>query len=374
MSRWSFAHPAHIVFGEGVFDELPEHVRALDAKRVFVATGERSARESGRLQRLRSLLANVAVDVFDGVEPNPSFQTVDRGGDAIRSFGADLVIGIGGGSALDAARAIAALATNPGSIGPHCRGEVEMAAPMLPLIAIPTTAGTGSEVTAWSVLTNVPEKRKQSVRPPDGWAKVALVDPLLTVTMPPGVTASTGMDAFSHAIEAYWNRDANPISDALSLRAMELIFTHLRRAVGDGQDLEARSAMAEASLLAGVAFSQTQTAGVHAASYGFSIHFGLPHGTSCSLLIPPFLRYNAPAMGRKIEPLCKIAGARDAAGAADAITRLASDVHLPTRLSPLRITEADFDLLLDAPFSANIKKNPRNVDRRQIKEMLREIL
>lgn len=373
MNRWVTHHPTEIVFGNGALSQLRECVMSIGGSKVLLVCGKSAMRESGALARVEQLLSGYDLAVFEGVEENPSVETVDRGAAVVRDARSDLVIGLGGGSPLDAGRAIAMLAKNPGSVVDYLDGK-PITEPMLPLIAAPTTAGTGSEVTAWSVLTWTEKQRKQSIRPPDGWAKIALVDPELTHTMPHALTASTGMDAFSHAIEAYWNRNAQPISDLLALEAMSLVFGNLRTACDEPRSAEAREKMALASLMAGLAFSQTLTAAVHTTSYPLTTRFGISHGAACSLLIPPFVQYNALAMGDKSDRLFWTAGAKTAEEFAESVRTLAGECGLPTILGEVGITQADLDSIIADSFSANIKNNPREVTRDSLRGVLRSIL
>jgi phosphonate metabolism-associated iron-containing alcohol dehydrogenase len=363
--------PTKIVFGDGVLSQLPDCVDSLGCTRPLIVCGRKSMREHGVIDRVEELLRGLDLSIFDSVEENPSVETADACAEVVRSSGRDIVIGLGGGSALDVARAAAMLAANPGSVVDYLEGRA-IEASILPLLAIPTTAGTGSEVTAWSVLTWT--RRKQSIRPPDGWAKIALVDPELTHTMPPALTASTGMDAFSHAIEAYWNKNAQPISDLLALEAMSLVFGSLRIACAEPRDHEAREKMALASLLAGLAFSQTLTAAVHTVSYPLTTRFGVAHGAACSILIPPFVMYNSEVMGKRLGRLLEIADSDPADGFARAIEGLAADCGLPTRLGEIGVGEADLAVIIRESFSANIKNNPRELAPESLRGILQSVL
>jgi alcohol dehydrogenase class IV len=235
--------------------------------------------------------AGVDVEIFDGVEPNPTCETLSEGADVARQFGADVVIGAGGGSPLDAAKGIAVLVTNDGP--PESYLGADIPSTPLPILAVPTTAGTGSEVTPYSVI--VTGSTKKTIRGPGIFPKVALVDPELTYSMPARVTADTGMDALSHALEGILCTNRNLAATHIGMEAVRLTLKHLRQACDSPRNVEARAGMCAAALLAGVVIAQTGTELIHTMGYTLTVEFGVPHGRANAMLIPPVVRMYAPS-------------------------------------------------------------------------------
>lgn len=295
-----FHMPTEVSFGEGVSRQAGQRAHGLGAHALLV-TGGSSAKTSGALDRILPSLdeAGVTYEIFDRVEPNPTCDTLEEGGKSARACGAELVIGIGGGSPLDAAKGVAVLATNGGPARRYF-GEPPPSEP-LPLIAVPTTAGTGSEVTPYAVIVDGADKK--TIRTPGIFPRFALVDPELTYSMPPHVTADTGMDALSHALEGILCARRNPAASHIGMEAVRLTLRHLRQACDCPEDTEARSGMCAAALLAGIVIAQTGTELIHAMGYRLTIDFGASHGRANAMLIPPVLRLYAP--GEVMGWLCK---------------------------------------------------------------------
>jgi alcohol dehydrogenase class IV len=385
---WTYQHTPQIVFGEGVLNSLGVLWGNL-GRRPLIVCGRSSAERFGYVARVVEQLKSSDCDplLFNRVEENPSFETIHLGADCARENSCDSIVGLGGGSPLDAARAIAALTPNEGSIADYVAGR-QFEKPSLPLVMIPTTSGTGSEVTGWSVLTNLRERRKQSVKPPDGWAKLAIIDPELTYSLNHAMTVGSGMDALGHCTEALWTIKHNPISDALAKEALRLIFTALPKLCRDLDDKDSRRDLSLASLLAGKSFSNTMTAGLHALSYGLTSLHGVHHGTSCALLFPPFFRFNAPALGNRLRHFCEaieLSGYHNfpvetanpeqlGAELADVYARFALDCGLKIKLSDYGIPEDAIPTLAEMPMSPNIHNNPRPLTRDDITAIYQQIL
>jgi alcohol dehydrogenase len=285
--------------------------------------------------------------IFSEIEAEPNVTTIDRMAEAARGFKPDTIIGIGGGSVLDAAKAAAVLAANPGSVTDYL-GLGNCPDTVLPSILAPTTSGTGSEVTPAAVYSQKQSDgsmAKTFIRDPKVYAAVAIVDPMLTVSVPPNGTAATGMDVLVHALESYTNVNANLLSEMLATRAIELVGDYLRRAVANGNDIEARYHMSLASTLAGMAFANTGTALIHGLSQALGAEFHVPHGLGNAIMAVPVTRLNytaseekhavvAELLGENIEGL----GRNDAAEmAVTAIETLVRDVGIPRKLSDLGI-------------------------------------
>jgi len=370
--RWGV--PTAIRFGLHAIEALPEVAPASGDGPVLIVTDRVIAR-LGLAGRVVELLAPRACEVFAAVEPNPTTRIVDAAAARAREKGASLVIGLGGGSSLDAAKTAALLAREPGNeIAPLLHGRTKPAGARLPLVAIPTTAGTGSEVTPISVLTDPDADEKRPLVHPSLYPAVALVDPELTRTMPAGVTASTGMDALSHAMEALWSTGANPISDALGLEAARLVLTHLAPACARADDLEARSGMSLGSLLAGLAFGHTKTAGVHALSFPLTHRFGVPHGSACAMGLAPFARLNRPAIEGKLARLARLLGEPDVEALLARLERLTRAIEIPGSLASLGVSREDWPALASETLAhPNAGNNPVPLDEITLTAILEEI-
>ena len=302
-----FSVPTRIEYGPGVSAGVGAEVAALGTRAAIVTDPGVAA--AGLVEPVERRLrdAGLAVEVFADVEPNPRVATVDRIAAGIAAAGADAIVGLGGGSALDTAKAAAAVATFGGTVLDYEGLEV-VPGPCTPVVAIPTTAGTGSEVTAWAIVTDLSRSYKMAVGSSRIVPRVALVDPLLTVGLPRLLTAGTGMDALTHAIEAYTAVCSNPVSDALALSAVELIGAHIECATRDGADEQARCAMMLGSLLAGVAFGNADTAAVHAMGEALGGLLDIGHGVANAMCLPFVVAYNAGAVPEKTARLGRALG------------------------------------------------------------------
>ena len=362
LNSFSFELPTKIEYGIGSVEQLADIIKGLNAKSVLVVT-DTGIRNSGLLERVSSLLdgAKLQYKIFDNVEPNPKDYNVQEGAEIAKQLNPDCLVTVGGGSPIDCAKAIAVVARQGGAARDY-EGPYRIGADVLPLIAIPTTAGTGSEVTFSSVITDTREKYKFSIKDPKIAPKVALVDPEMTLTMPPGLTAATGMDALTHAIEGFTARAAEPIADSAALYAIEMIAAYLRTAVSDGNNLEARAGMLLGSVLAGIAFSHSDVAAVHCVAEALGGKYDAAHGVCNAVVLPAVMEYNmdyckdryariATAMGLSFENI--EAGAREAV---KAVQQLATDVHLP-EFASLGVQQEDFDEL-----ALNSFKNGSNID------------
>jgi alcohol dehydrogenase class IV len=347
---WYYTSP-QIVFGEGALDELDE----LIGERALVVT-DRTLVTLGLVDQVTRHLSRAGIDyrVFDAVEPDPSLETVTAGKLEALAYQPDWIVGVGGGSAMDAAKAIWVLYElpdmEPGAINPIVRLELRKKAR---LITIPTTSGTGSEVTWAIVLTDRAARRKLSLGNRANTADIAIVDPALTIQMPPQLTADTGLDALTHAVEGYtctWHTD---LTDGHCLRAIQLILQHLPRAFADGQDLEARERMHNAATLAGLGFGNAMASLAHAAGHALGAAFHIPHGRAVGLLLPytiEFAAHEAPQRYAELAHQVGVAADDSGSGArrlAAHIRRLCSQLDEPTALCDLGISEAAFEASLE---------------------------
>ena len=345
MSAFTFNTAPSIVFGSGSIVRLGEIAAARLGRRVAVVTDAGLVRAGLVAPALRILEeAGITADVFDRVVADPPEDVVLAAVAQAREFGADAVIGFGGGSSIDVAKLVALLATGNESLA-DIYGVGLAKGPRLPLLAVPTTAGTGSEVTPISIVTTGAHEKKGVVSPliiPD----VALLDPDLTLGLPPHVTAATGIDAMVHAIEAYTSLSPNnnPVSRALAKEALRLLGTNIERAVHHGHDRDARGAMLLGSMLAGQAFANSPVAAVHALAYPIGGHFGVPHGLSNALVLPHVLRFNASACESLYAELAPHAfpdlkDGATGAGFADALAALSARLGLQSRLRDVGIPQ-----------------------------------
>ncbi len=377
-----FQLSGRLLFGRGALAELPAALGRLGVQRALVVTDAGLVR-AGLCDRVTAVLSEAGIPhvVFDGVEPDPRMAIVELCLEAARDSGCDVLIGLGGGSAMDIAKVASALLTNPGDVAQYI-GTDRIPKPTLPKVLIPTTSGTGSEVSPIAILSDEDAHLKKGIVSPRLYADVALVDPDLVMGLPPHITAYTGVDALTHAIEAYTNRYAHPLVDTFALRGIELIGANLRRAVACGEDPEARLNMALASTLGGFCLGTVNTGAVHALAYPLGGEFQVPHGIANSLLLPYVMRYNlisdpgrfaniARALGCRTEGLSE----RDAAELAiDAVVQLCSDVGIVSRMRDLGIPESAIDRMAVAAMDVTrlLSINPRTVTLEAARQIYRQ--
>ncbi len=360
-----FYLPTEVRFGRGSVECLGTLVNP--KQKVFLVTdpGVEKAGLTGRVQVILEE-AGAAVTVFNQVEPNPSAVSVEQTLNALKETGAAMVVAVGGGSALDLSKVVSALATNPGKLEEYQWNGRKFEHEPLPFMAIPTTAGTGSEVTRVAVI--VDRNTKKGVGSDRLFPRVAMVDPEMTAGLPRGLTAATGMDALSHAVEAYVSLGANLFTDSWALTAAKLIGRSLLRACVAGDDLDAREEMALASTLAGVAMDQAGLGIVHSMAGPICSYYHLPHGLACAILLPYGVSYNltaspermamlASALGCETKGLTALEAGRDAVAA---VYRLVRETGLSLDLSTFGIKESDADLVAEETTKMFlIKDNPR---------------
>ncbi|AMZ72172.1 MULTISPECIES: L-threonine dehydrogenase [Pseudomonas] len=376
----TFFIPAVNIMGLGCLDEAMTAIRNYGFRKALIVTDVGLAK-AGVATKVAELLAIQDVDsvIFDGAKPNPSIANVELGLGLLKESQCDFVVSLGGGSPHDCAKGIALCATNGGQIRDY-EGVDRSSKPQLPLIAINTTAGTASEMTRFCIITDETRHVKMAIVDRNVTPLMSVNDPALMVAMPKGLTAATGMDALTHAIEAYVSTAATPITDACALKAITLISNNLRLAVRDGNDLTARENMAYAQFLAGMAFNNASLGFVHAMAHQLGGFYDLPHGVCNAVLLPHVQSFNASvcavrltdvahAMGADTRGFSPEEGARDAIAA---IRKLALDVDIPAGLRDLGVRLNDVPVL-----AANALKdacgltNPRAADQRQIEEIFR---
>jgi alcohol dehydrogenase len=376
--------PTDIHFGCGMIRTLPERIKSLGAKKAFLVT-DPGVCAAGIMDRVTAILRDASVDfvVCDRVKPDSGSRLIDETTVELKSSGADVVVGIGGGSSLDTAKAVAALATNAGSALDYA-GLNKVRNRPLPMIAVPTTSGTGSEVTLWSVFTDDTRAVKVAIGGVLIYPSVALCDPELTLELPAALTAATGMDALAHAIECYTNNNCQPISGALAIEAIRLIGQNLRSAVLNGRDSRSRYGMMLASTMAGIAMNPTRLGLAHALAMPLgSWDLKVPHGVVLAVTLPYVMEFNyiaeperfvdvARALGESVDGLPRLAAAARAVGA---VRDLARDIGIPRGLSEFGVREDHIVLVIEeAMKSGNVPANPRRTSAEDLTRILRQAL
>ena len=363
---FSFTLPTKIVYGPGCIVSLIDELQLNNGNKPVIIT-DKGVKNAGILDKITSLLAqnNISCTVYDGVEPNPKDVNVEEGAKIAREFGADSIIAVGGGSPIDCAKSVGVLLAHDGDKIKKYEGKTAATKHLPLLITIPTTSGTGSELTFSSVITDTENNYKMTVKSQYTAAKVAICDPELTLSLPAHITASTGMDALTHAIEAYTAACAEPISDAAALYATELIYNNLVRAFNDGSNLEARSAMLLGSMLAGIAFSHSDVASVHCIAESLGGVYDLPHGVCNAVFLPHVMEYNMDYCLERYARIAKAMGLNfenekeGAKKAVEAVKKLALDVKLPL-FSSLNVNTDDFEKLAEMSVkNISTESNPR---------------
>lgn len=369
--QFQYGIPSQVTFGAGCSKQAGDMLARLNVKNVLCVYDE-GVKSAGIIDKVIKSLkdSNINVTEFDGVLPNPPEEIIEKGVNVARKANVEAIVAVGGGSSIDAAKAINILLTNEGPISKY-DGLDQVQIPVKPLIAIPTTSGTGSEVTGVTVVTNAQEKRKMVIAGRYCGADMALVDPELTIGLPPSVTAATGMDALTHAIESYTSKIASVPTDVNALKATELIYSNLENAYKNGQDMEARENMLLGSMLAGYAFNSALLGIVHAIAHPLSAHCGLPHGVANACILPYAMEYNlqdknvqikykniAKAMGLKVEGLSAKEGAEKAV---EAVKNLARALEIPS-LESLGVEWGQLDLLAKETLKEEISMMTTPVD------------
>lgn len=382
INNFQFLMPTKVLFGTGQISKTGEEAASLGRKALIV-TGFKAMRQSGISGQVeQSLTAHgLTFELFEKVEANPSTDTVDAGVKLALETGCDLVIGLGGGSAIDTAKAIASAAGLNSPI--LTLMEKGMPKKGFPCIAIATTAGTGAEVTAISVLTVKSKNRKDALRSPFNFPDLAIVDPGLTLNLTPYLTANTGIDALTHAVEAYTSRIANPVSDLYARKAIALVNQYLRRAVLAGNDLEAREGMALASNLGGIAIAYAGVGAAHGLGMTIGGICNTDHGISVGIALPYVIEFNLAANLEKYRDVAELLGEntgnlslRDGAKLAiQAVRSLLIDLNLPLKYSQIGVDPKLLtSLVADTKTQRAILNNPRTVTEEDIKELYQSLL
>jgi len=377
-----FLSPNKIIVGKGAARKVGEEAKALGSKRALIVT-DPGVVKAGLIEVIEESLRSerIKVGIFDKVEAEPPARIVDECAQMVREGKYDIIIGIGGGSSLDTAKGAAILATNKGKVLDYV-GVDTVPKRGLPKILVPTTAGTGSEVTRVFVITDEAENTKKVVYSNFNLADVAILDPLLTISMPPFVTADTGLDALVHAIEAFVSVNATPFSDILAIEAISLIAHNLPVAYAKGNDIEARYNMLLAANIAGLAFTSGGLGAVHGLAYVLGTQYHMSHGRSNAIMLPHVMKFNlignlakyariAEAMGEEIEGLSLYEAAQKAV---EAVEKLLNAVNIPYRLSEYKIPRSDLPKLVVGGMKQSrlFVPNPRDLSEDDVRKIYEE--
>lgn len=370
-TAWKFHNPTRVYFGDDWLAKLPE-LLPQECKTVLLITGRQSATRTGAAERVTNALPHMRVTQFSEVEPEPTQATINRARATARDLHPDAIIALGGGSALDAAKVVAA--TYP--IDLDLAALMNRATPVprrtTTLVAIPTTAGSGSEVTPFAVLTNE-SGDKQSLPSVEFYPDIALVAPSLVTTCPQHVAGDAGMDALAHALEALWSTQANPVSDELAYTAATLVLRHLPAYYADRTDEGAATAMSRAATLAGMAFSNTFTAACHALSYPIGKRYRLSHGAACGVTLHAIARINEPAVEAKFAQLAERLHLKSSKDVPGAVARLRAEITTIPTLKQLTASDDDLRTVATTYFVPLMNNNPIQLTQDEIVTMLRRL-
>ena len=374
---YDYLVPSVNFMGPGCLKVIGERAKMLGGKKVLIVTDKfLRTQENGAVEQTIKYLTQEGIEVviYDGTEPNPKDTNVADGLKVFKDENCDMIITVGGGSSHDCGKGIGIAATHEGDLYEYAGIEILTNA-LPPILAVNTTAGTGSEVTRHCVITNTKTKVKYVIV---SWRNLPLVsfnDPELMVGKPAGLTAATGMDALTHAVEAYVSKDANPVTDASAIQSIKLISNNLRQAVAMGENLEARTNMAYASLLAGMAFNNANLGYVHAMAHQLGGLYDMPHGVANAMLLPHVCKYNIISNPQKFADIAEFMGENivglsvheAAEKAIDAMFRLSKDIGIPTSLKEMGIKEEDFEYMAEMALKdGNAFSNPRKGNKQDI--------
>lgn len=357
---WEYEQPVKIIFGNGCVNKLGEIVEINGYKRGLLVTSNFFIK-SGLAEKIKEDKRNRIINIFSEIEPNPTVINVDNCADVIRKNNIDFIVALGGGSVIDCAKASGTIALTNESIKKYHGTNLNIPNKSIPIISVPTTSGTGSEVTCVSVITDKELRIKAPIVSKSFYSKIALIDPELTYSLPDSITASTGIDVLCHAIEGYWSKGHQPICDALAVHSSKLVFDYLERAYKNPDDNLAKEKLAEASTIAGLAFTLPKTTASHACSFHLTSKYNIPHGEACGLTLDYFTRING-ERDERVRELSRLLGFKDENEMADRIYKLKKEVGLLVDLKHLKLTENDIAELVEKSKGGNLLNNPVDIN------------
>ena len=368
---WNYTQPVDIKFGAGVLGQLKTIANSMGLERGILVSDPFFAK-NGLAKKIMDDNDGLLVCLYSDISPNPETTEVDACAKLIKDNNVQFTVALGGGSSMDCAKAASTVCFADESIEKYHMTGVNLPNEHLPIIAIPTTAGTGSEVTCVAVLSNHAQGKKGPINNDNFYPAVALIDPELTYSLPKYQTASCGIDVLCHAVEGFWSKGHQPICDALALHASRLVFTYLRRAYKNGDDKEAREKLAEASVIAGMAFTLPKTTSSHACSFPLTNLYHIPHGEACGLTLDYFARVNAKALGeegKRINTFAKELDFKDMLEMADEILKLKKDLNLRIDLKEFNLTDSQVEELVKTSHHPNMLNNPVEITDDILKDM-----
>ncbi|AZV41766.1 alcohol dehydrogenase [Peribacillus asahii] len=371
MENFFYVQPVPIDFGVGKLNTLPDILKDSNLKNGILISAPSMVR-NGIAQKIIDQSEGRITTLFSDIQPNPTVHNTDACADMIREHQCEFAIALGGGSIIDCAKVACFVAKTPYPTADFFSRKRPISKPGIPMIAIPTTSGTASEITTVSVLTDTENDIKAPIGSDYFYPMYALVDPELTVTCPPAVTAASGLDVLAHSLEAYYGKKHQPLTDLAAERAASLVFEHLLTAYHEPDNLEARAKMSEASVTAGMAFNLTQTAAAHACSYPLTQDFDIPHGEACAFTLPSFWKLNSQSgpEAERLHAFSQRLGFKDAEELADRIDEMKKEMGLRTTLEEVGVkTEDDLDHLVANSFAPNMMNNPVMITKESLKAL-----
>ena len=379
-----FQSTPKIIMGEGSLSQIVNEIKSFESKKILIVT-DPGLVKAGIAGKLEAVLKSGGVEfsLYDQVEPDPRLETAESAAEEVKKNSVDLVIGLGGGSAIDIAKIAAVLATNKGSLNDYFGVDL-IQKPGVKTIIVPTTAGTGSEVTPIVILSDEEEKLKKGVVSPHLFPRVAILDPALTVGLMPSVTASTGMDALIHAVEAFTSKNSYWMTDMMAREAIRLIIGNIRTAFANGANIDAREHMLKGSLLAGMAFANAGVTAVHAFAYPIGAEFHISHGVANSIMLAPVMAFNMLGDIEKFSELADMFGENTvgmsqrekAIAAVAALKTLSADLQIPENLSQFGIKDSDIPMLAEGVMKVTrlLANNPRTLTKKDAEKIYRSVL
>jgi alcohol dehydrogenase class IV len=372
-SRSALRVPERIIYGTNTLNELAE-LAAGYGRRVALVFGSNALVKHGVYERVTKLFTDEGLESRDisGIGHDPDEDQIGDAARAVKEFDTEVIVGIGGGSVIDAAKAASVLATSGGDVRDYWEGRYEFTEPSIPCIAVPTTSGTGSEITKNAVISDRDGAFKKSIRTELMIPNVALVDPALTLSAPPEVTTSTGLDALIQNLESYTSKNAGPITDTLARRGIELAGRYLLRAVRNTDDIEAREGMSLASLYGGICLANAGLGLAHGLAHPLGIRYGIPHGKACALTMAKVIEYNHPARREKYEDVGMLLG-----GVPDCVEvfgTLLRDLSISTRLKEYGVRKSDIPDIVRYSKGGSRGYNPVDHDDETVARLLRELV
>lgn len=364
---WEYEQPVKIIFGNGSINKLGEIIESNGYKRGLLVTSNFFIK-SRLAEKLKEDKINKIINIFSEVEPNPTVINVDNCADVIRKNNIDFIVALGGGSVIDCAKASGTISLTNDSIKKYHGTNLNMPNKSIPIIAVPTTSGTGSEVTCVSVITDRELGKKAPIVSKSFYSKIALIDPELTYSLTDRITASTGIDVLCHAIEGYWSKGHQPICDALAVYSSKLVFKYLERAYKNPKDRLAKEKLSEASTIAGLAFTLPKTTASHACSFHLTSKYNIPHGEACGLTLDYFTRING-ERDERVRELSRLLGFKDPNEMADRIYILKKELGLLVDLKHLKLEDKDILELVEQSKGGNLLNNPVDINDDMLLEM-----